>query len=280
MLAGIILATLPSCKAVSSFIHDGEVVAKYGKHKLFLSELQDFIPDGTSPGDSASLADQYIISWAKDKAFQDMAEESLSKEEKDVKAELEAYRKSLLRYRFEQHFIDERLDTVVSDAQAEAYYESHKDNFKLDRPVLRARFMSIPKSSPNLKTLKALMSSDDSLSLAAADSIAFASAHRYRDYSRGWIDAATLAAEFGTDYVTMLSSMRGGFIEIPSGDDLSVAYVVEMAKAGQTAPLGSCMGRIRDNILSSRKHELLSTLEQDLIEDAKANEIFVTYRND
>ena len=280
MLAGIILATLPSCKAVSSFIHDGEVVAKYGKHKLFLSELQDFIPDGTSPGDSAALADQYIISWAKDKAFQDKAEESLSKEEKDVKAELEAYRKSLLRYRFEQHFIDERLDTVVTDAQAEAYYESHKDNFKLDRPVLRARFMSIPKSSPNLKTLKALMSSDDSLSLAAADSIAFASAHRYRDYSRGWIDAATLAAEFGTDYVTMLSSMRGGFVEIPSGDDLSVAYVVEMAKAGQTAPLGSCMVRIRDNILSSRKHELLSTLEQDLIEDAKANEIFVTYRND
>ena len=109
-----LLALLPSCKAFQSFIHDGEVVAKLGEHKLYLSELEKVIPNGISPEDSAGLANLYINSWATGKAFQDIAEQKLSKEEKDVSKELEDYRQSLLRYRFEQRFISERLDTTVS----------------------------------------------------------------------------------------------------------------------------------------------------------------------
>ena len=75
--------------------------------------------------------------------------------------ELDAYRQSLLRYRFEQRYIAERLDTSVTDKEVEDYYDSHKDNFKLERPVLKARFMKIAKASPNLQKIRKLMSSED-----------------------------------------------------------------------------------------------------------------------
>ena len=113
----VLAALLPSCKAFQSFIHDGEVVAKLGDHKLYLSELESVIPNGISPEDSASLANLYINSWATGMAFQDIAEQKLSKEEKDVSKELDAYRQSLLRYRFEQRYVAERLDTVVSQKE-------------------------------------------------------------------------------------------------------------------------------------------------------------------
>ena len=125
----------------------------------------------------------------------------LSKEEKDVSKELEAYRQSLLRYRYEQRYINERLDTTVSKKQIDEYYGSHKESFKLERPILKARFMNIPKDSPNLQKIKKLMSSDKVEDVVAADSIAFNSTQRYHDYSNGWIDAVKLAAEFGVDYV-------------------------------------------------------------------------------
>ena len=92
VLLGVLLALLPSCKAISSLIHDGEVVAKLGDHKLYRSELDDVIPKGTSPEDSVNLANLYINSWVRDKAFMDIAQQRLSKEEKDVSKELEAYR--------------------------------------------------------------------------------------------------------------------------------------------------------------------------------------------
>ena len=272
------VAALPSCKAISSIVHDEDVVAKIGSHKLYLSEVEEVIPDGTAPEDSANLARQYIDSWAKDYAFLDVAEQRLSKEEKNVTKDLEAYRQSLLRYRYEQRYINERLDTTVSEKQIEDYYNSHLADFKLERPILKARFLNIAKDSPNLPVIKKLMSSSKVEDVVAADSIAFNSTQNYHDYSARWIDAVTLAAEFGVDYAEMLSQKKGSFIEIPSGEaNVSVAYVADMMGAGQTSPLGYCEDQIKDLIVSGRKHVLLTTLEQDLIEDAKVKEKFVIY---
>ena len=270
ILAAIaVLTILPSCKAVQSFIHDGEVVAKLGDHKLYRSELENLIPNGISREDSTHLAEQYINSWATDKAFQDIAEQKLGKEEKDVSKELEAYRQSLLRYRFEQRYVSERLDTAVTMTEVNDYYNAHKDNFKLERPVVKSRFMKIAKK---------LMSSSEVEDVIAADSVAFNSAQRYVDWSDTWMDAVNLAAEFGVDYVNMLSRKNGSFIEIPDGEgNLCVAYIVEMVKAGDTAPVEFCEENIKDIIISGRKHTLLATLERDLIEDAKVKEKFVIY---
>ena len=263
------LAVAPSCKAISSLIHDGEVVAKFGDHKLYRSELEEVIPNGTSPEDSVNLANAYINSWA---------QQQLTKEEKDVSKELEAYRQSLLRYRYEQRYINERLDTTVSSKQIEDYYGSHSESFKLERPIMKARFLNISKDSPNLAKIKKLMSSDDVADVIAADSVAFNSAFRYRDFSSAWIDAVKLAAEFGVDYVQMLSAREGQFIQMPDGEDkISVAYIVDSRKAGEIAPVEYCSDRIKDIIISGRKHELLAGLERDLMEDARLKEKFVIY---
>ena len=273
-----VAAVLPSCKAISSLIHDGEVVARFGDHKLYRSELDDVIPKGTSPEDSVNLANIYINSWAKDKAFVDIAQQQLSKEEKDVSKELDAYRQSLLRYRYEQRYINERLDTTVSQKQIEDYYESHSESFKLERPIMKARFLNISKDSPNLVKIKKLMSSSDVADVVAADSVAFNSALRYHDFSSEWIDAVKLAAEFGVDYVQMLSRWEGQFIQMPDGEDkVSVAFIVDSRKAGEIAPVEYCSDRIKDIIISGRKHELLIGLERDLMEDARLKENFVIY---
>ena len=276
LLTALLAAVLPSCKAVSSLIHDGEVVAKMGDHKLYRSELDGVIPKGSSPEDSMNLATAYITSWARNKAFVDIAQQRLSKEEKDVSKELEAYRQSLLRYRYEQRYINERLDTTVSQKQIEEYYNTHQESFKLDRPILKARFLNVSKDSPNLVRIKRLMSSDNVDDVIAADSIAFNSTQRYHDYSDTWIDAVKLAAEFGVDYVQMLSRRQGRFIQMPDGEDrASVAFIADYRKAGEVAPVEYCGDRIRDIIISGRKHALLAGLERDLIEDAKGN--FVIY---
>ena len=74
------------------------------------------------------------------------------------------------------------------------------------------------------------------------------------------------------------SKKNGSFIEIPDGEgNVKVAYIADMVKAGETAPEDYCKEKIKDIIISSRKHDLLTTLEQDLIEDAKVRENFVIY---
>ena len=121
-LIGIVLSALPSCRAISSLLHDDEVVAQVGDMKLYRAELDALIPKGLSAEDSTGLARQYINTWASDLVYLGIAEKQLSKAEKDVSRELEDYRKSLLKYRYEQLYVNERLDTAVTDEMVDEYY--------------------------------------------------------------------------------------------------------------------------------------------------------------
>jgi hypothetical protein len=277
----LIIAALPSfmsCKAVLALVHKDAVVAKVGSHKLYRSELAEYVPNGVSPEDSTKLALQYINAWATDQVFSDVAQEQLSKKQKDVSKEIEDYKNSLLKYRYEQQYINERLDTAVSSQQISDYYGKNKDKFNLEVPIVKARFLSILSDSPNLEIIKKKMSSSDIDDQMAADSLSYSSALKYSNYDDKWIDVISLAREFGTDYVTMLSKKEGSFIEIPDGrGNIDIAFIVQMKGAGETAPLEYCSGRIKDIIISSRKHALISTLEQDLLEEARDKERFVIY---
>ena len=180
----VLLVTAVSCKMVNqlqetaSELFRGDVVARVGDHQLYRSQLDAYVPAGVSPEDSASLARQWINAWAEDLLLLDMAEEQLSPEEKDVTEELEAYRRTLLGYRYRQLYIDRRLDTLVTDEELERYYREHLDHFKVD---------------------------------------------------------------------------------------------------GKAAPLEDCAQRVRDLILSERKHRLESGLDQQLMEDAIKSNKFVIY---
>ena len=275
----VVLVSLVSCQAIANLIHDDDGVARVGSSKLFKSELEAYIPAGMSPEDSTHLAEQYINSWATRRLFVDMASLQLSKTERDVSKELEDYRSSLLRYRYEQKYINERLDTVITDSEIEAYYEAHKDLFVLDVPIVRARFLDIMQDSPNFEIIRKKMSSDKYDDLVLADSLAYSSALKYFDKSDTWLTAVSLAREFGTDYATMLSESSNSYIEMPQErGDVKIAYICDIRRGGSLAPLEYCSDRIRDIIISNRKHALLTTLEQDLLKDALDKETFEIYK--
>ena len=255
-----------------------DLVAKVSDHKLYRSELAQYIPDGLAPEDSAALARQYIESWAADKIVLDVAESKLSKAEKDVSKELEEYRSSLLKYRYEQLYISERMDTVVTPDEITSYYVAHKDRFLLEMPIVRARYLYISEKSPLRESIRRKMGSASVEDLVEADSLAKSSALKYFDNSDQWVDASALAREFGTDYVTLLGKMKQKYVEMPDGEgNVKIAYIADLMKEGQTAPRDYCEDRIKDIILSGRKHTLSSGLERDLLEDARIKEKFVIY---
>jgi len=145
-------------------------------------------------------------------------------------------------------------------------------------PIVKARFVSILSDSPNLEMIKKKMSSHDVEEVVEADSLAYSSALRFTNFDDKWIDVISLAREFGTDYVSMLSKKDGAFIEISDGHgNENIAFISQMMQSGQTAPLEYCSGRIKDIIINSRKHDLISTLEQELLDDARDKERFVIY---
>ena len=272
---------LCSCNAISSLVHDDQVVARVGDKKLYKSELERFIPNMIPAEDSARLAEQYINTWALDLLYLKVAESELSKGELDVSSELEDFRRSLLKYRYEQRYINDRLDTLITDEQIRQYYEAHEQDFALKRPVLKVRFVHLMKDSPNKDAILKMMSSDEYDDVQRADTLAKSTALRYFDSSDTWMDAGELAKFFGLDAVEMLDHLKGDMIRYEPADrsDLMAAYVCDIRKTG-TAPLDFCSARIRDILMSGRKHELMNSLERDLLENALEKKNFVIYQDE
>lgn len=276
MVLGVVLSAFVSCRAISDFFGNDPAVAAVGKSKLRLSELRSVIPDGIAPEDSARLAAQYMKTWALDKVFLEIAQKQLSKSEKDVARELEDYRTSLHKYRYEQLYVNERLDTSVAEEEVLGYYERFPEKFVLQRPVVKARFMSIPSESPLLKPIKDRMCSSEAGDVMAADSMAFSAAFKFTTWDDEWIDIAELAWEFGPEYASVMASVKPGWIERTDTSGVTnVAYVSNVTEAGRCAPIEFSTPLIKDMIISARKQGLISDLERDLLNDARENGQFV-----
>jgi hypothetical protein len=254
------------------------VVAEVGTERLYRSDIDAVVPKGLPQEDSIRLVRQYINAWASDRVYMAIAEQQLSKSEKDVTRELEDYRKSLLKYRYEQLYVNERLDTAVSDDKVEEYYEAHKEAFKLERPLVKARFLRIHTDSPMLENIRKKMSSSDANDLVEADSLAFSSAMMFTTWNDQWQDVIVLARELGVAYDSVLGMMNKGWVRQDDTTGVTnLAYVSEVLRSGEYAPVDYSAPRIKDIIISTRKQALISALEQDLLDDARENGQFVIY---
>lgn len=273
-----VLPAVMSCRAISSFLNDDDVVAKVGSEKLYRHDLESVLPSGLSPEDSTRLALQYINTWASDRVFYEIAQKQLSKAEKDVTKELEDYRNSLLKYRYEHLYVNQRLDTAVTDDKVEEYFNAHQDKFVLERPVLKARYLRILADSPVVEPIRRKMSSDNPADIDEADSLAYSSAMKFTSWDDRWIDVNVLAREYGTDWKTLLSMRKGNWVSrTDTTGILHEAYIAGMVPAGNVAPLEFSSEKIKDIILSSRKQALITALERDLLNDARENGTFVIY---
>jgi len=276
-----LLLMVSSCARISSLIHDDQVIAKVGDEKLYKSDLEFVMPEFLSPDDSATFAQKYIKSWAMERLYTRVAENELSSKEKNVTAELGDYRRSLLKFRYEQRYVADRLDTLVTDTQVKRYYDSHTGMYELERPILKFRYVDIlrnvPEASQIIRKMKSDRLEDNDEAAALADSLAI----KYIDRTDQWVDAMVLAKEFGMDYSEMLRMIDGRSINLDTEDRLDVKYawLCDIRRFG-TAPIEFCSDGIRETIVSVRKHELLKGLEQDLLDDALDRNLLVIYEHE
>ena len=184
----------------------------------------------------------------------------------------------LLKYRYEQLYIAQRLDTLVISEQIGRFYQENLQKFVVDRPVVKARALVIPASSKNYKGLRQLMASTEQSEVMDAAKEAATAAIRFLDLADNWTDALALAREMGADYQKLFFRAHSGYNEYTDeGGTAFIAYVLEIVPEGKTAPQEFVTQRVRDLVLSERKHKLESQLERSLLEDARANRKFVIY---
>ena len=126
-------------------ITDEKPIARVFNEFLYLSDLKDVLSGITSKDDSISLIKSFIEKWSKKQVLLHLAETNLSDEQKNVTRELDNYKTSLLIYKYQQSFISQKLDTVISEQELTEYYNAHPNEFQLEENIVKVIFIELPK---------------------------------------------------------------------------------------------------------------------------------------
>jgi hypothetical protein len=255
-------------------------VADINKY-LYLSDIQHIFPKGISREDSASLAKAYIATWVKTQLLVNKAEINLPPDQLDIDQQVDAYRSSLLIYKYEEQMLRHKLDTVVSDNEIEQYYNQNTSNFVLDENIVKALFVKLPRNAPNIDDAKKWYKSDQRDEIKKLDSYCFNYATKFDYFKDSWVNFDVINNELPNPVENEDEYLRSNrYIEQTDSSFLYLVYLKEKIMKGSIAPLVYINPKIKDIILNKRKVKFLTDLESKIYNDAQDHNKFTIYNID
>ena len=202
------------------------------------------------------------------------AQEQLPEKDKDVAKLLEDYRTQLLVFRYENMFVNERLDTVVSQKEREEYYNLHLKSYVTKNGIIKGRVINMHNSSPKIKELERLLAKEDVNSIVEVEQLGYSSSYKYNNFNDEWVDLAVVAKEMGivlSDLQKELAKKKTPYFKYKDSLNTSYLQTFEYVMAGEITPLEYNSESIKDIIISKRKKDLLQKLQSDIYKEALEN---------
>lgn len=240
-------------------------VAEAGDAVLTEREVAAAIPAGLPAEDSMRIAANYVEAWARKQVKLREAEKVLAENGIDVESMVEDYRNSLLSRRLDMYYVENCVDTLVSDTLTEAYYSQHKPEFRMDRDIVKGRVVVLPADFRWRTRLKTLMGDSDPDSQEDFAGLVAKNGIKITNFSE-WIEAdkllRCLPASQDDDYSRLLRSKK--VEEIVDGDYRYYVQITDRVLKGEQAPLEWVDGVVRNIIYNKRSEEMLKHIEDSL----------------
>jgi hypothetical protein len=240
-------------------------IARVFDKYLYKEDLKDIVPAGLSPEDSAGRVHNYIDMWVKKQAMMKTAELNLAEEQKDVSQELEDYRMTLLISRYKQIFMEQNLDTIITEKQIEDYYNAHPEVFKITQPAVIVLYIKVLKTSPNIDVIKQKYRSARERDINELKNLCAESAAEYNDFNNDWIYFKDLIVNIPVRIDNQEKFLKTNkYIEAEDNNYLYFVAIKNYRLKGATAPVKFVRGQISVGILNERKEKIIRELENNI----------------
>ena len=250
----------------------------YDKY-LYAADIDDEL-FGTSPADSTLLMKAYIDKWVQTQLLLRLAELNLSEADKDVSRELENYRTSLLVFKYEQEYINQKMDTTFTEADLKRYYDENKEAFVLDVNIAKVLYIKLRKEAPQVRRIRELYRSTDERDMQMLDNLAYQAAIKYDYFGDRWVDIDLIVQQLPSasppgHYLNLVRSK--GYIDIDDGEFVHLVNFKEVMRRGETMPYEYTADQIKTIMLNARRNGVIRELERNVVlrgRDKGAVEIF------
>ena len=228
-----------------------------------------------SKEDSIVVARDFINSWAKQALLLKKAVLNLPEQNEDLEKLVAKYRQDLFINSFKDALIKQKLDTVITNLQIEEYYKNNKESFRINENLIRFKYVKITKKNKDKSRFKKLLISKGRNDLQLLDE------------SKDAFLASFLADTVWVRYSNVKNSIpvlnsaesltKEQLYEHTIGDTVYYIYINDLKRKNDIAPVRYMAPTIRKMLLHKRKLDLVTTVEEVLVDDAKKDKQFEIY---
>lgn len=269
---GILFAV--GCQELPNYFVSDTTLARVGRTELQLHEVSTAVPEGMKGEDSAAFVKVYVDRWVKQQLKLNEAEELFSSSEADIDKRVEEYRQALLIRKLEQYYVDRNIDTTFTDTDIAAYYNTHKEDFKLDATWVKGRIIRFNENFRQARKLRDLMASPLEAQQRTFRDMCEKNNFKVNDFADSWVDYQEFLSFLPTlrseNYDPLLAS--SAVQQMRDYDSYYYFQITAVRRAGETIPLEHLRPTIRRILFNQRQSEVIRNYEEQAMARALEEE--------
>ena len=256
-------------------------IARANDDYLYLDNIRDIVPFGTSSKDSIDLVNKHIDNWLHETLVIQKAEDNLTEDQKNVETQLQDYRNSLITYIYEKALVDQKLDTLVTNEEIEKYYESNQGNFELKDNIIKVIYVKVSKKAPGINDLRKWYKSDNIKDRERLADYCHQFAENFFLNDESWLLFDDLLKEIPIQaYNKELFLQNNRFVEVADSANNYFLNIKGFKIRNSRSPLSFEAENIKNIILNQRKLQLITKMKVDIYNDAANSNKIEIFNND
>lgn len=268
IMSGGVVLLLISCSSSDNAKTATDVLARVGKQTLTLAELKKSMPGGLNEEDSVRFVKAFVNEWVETRLISDIASDEIDMTE--INRLVDEYRNELIAREYARRMFEAHAANIPEDS-VRTYYDAHKEDFKLDRPMVKGTYLKVPEDAKNLKVLRRLYQSDKHVDADKLEKEVIKSAIHYDYFRNRWVDweqiETKIPYDFGVTGDQWLAKNRK--LETTAGGFTYLLYITEVLPKGSPMPLEAARSQIVNRLLNFSRKEYNESLKKELLNKAK-----------
>jgi hypothetical protein len=262
----VLLSTFMHCSSGSPTENpEDKILARVHNKELKLSELECMFPQSASGQDSSLIIQAFVNRWIKDAVLQWESERNLPTD-LNIDGLVRDYRASLVRSTYEKVLVEQLLDSVVTQTQLEDYYATNKNQYLLEKPIIRCYFIKVPYPTPEAEKLQNLWSNG-----SVKDTMALVDySNRFAQIallkSQSWYSLDEVAEQFPEGTLTADNVRSKQEFTQQDGQYRYYFRLFELKPRLEIAPLSYVERQARRIILHDRSRKVLEDAKEEIFQ--------------
>jgi hypothetical protein len=259
---------------------DREPIARVNDAYLYYDDIADLVSKEASKEDSILVVQNFINRWATQQLLVDGAKLNLSETKQQAFNKLvNQYKNDLYTKAYMEALVNRSVNTFVTKEEAQDYYNSNKEIFKLNEELIRFRYIHVNENIINYKSVEERFKRYNEKDKKILDSLSIQFKSYYLNDSI-WIKVSQVINKIPSITPENKNQLlkKSNFVQLKDSLGVYLMQINDVLLRNDTAPLEFVKPTVDQIVVNKRKLELIKELEKDITKDAIKNKQFEIYK--